>query len=208
MAITTYATLQTAIANWLHRDDLTDVIPDFITGAEALINYGGVNLPSLRTGDMETSATVTITNGAGTLPADFLEARRVIALTSPNTVLEAVSPEFGTYEFAGAGAGWARAYSISGTTLTTYPSSSSNVSVLYYAKVPALSVSNTTNWLLTKSPMVYLYGSLVQSAPFVGDDARAQVWGELYRNAVAGLRTSDIAGRFGRVGMRTRSPTP
>ena len=31
MAITTYTELQTSVANWLNRDDLTDKIPDFIT---------------------------------------------------------------------------------------------------------------------------------------------------------------------------------
>ena len=34
MAITTYSELKTAVGNWLNRDDLTSVIPDFIA------NYG------------------------------------------------------------------------------------------------------------------------------------------------------------------------
>ena len=37
MAITTYAELKSSIANWLNRDDLTSVIPDFISLAEAQI---------------------------------------------------------------------------------------------------------------------------------------------------------------------------
>ena len=37
MAITTYAELKSSIANWLNRDDLTAVIPDFIALAEAQI---------------------------------------------------------------------------------------------------------------------------------------------------------------------------
>jgi hypothetical protein len=37
MAISTYAELQTAVANWLDRDDLTARIPEFITLAEAKI---------------------------------------------------------------------------------------------------------------------------------------------------------------------------
>ena len=35
MTITTYATLKTAIADFLNRDDLTSVIPTFIALAEA-----------------------------------------------------------------------------------------------------------------------------------------------------------------------------
>ena len=35
MALTTYSELQAAVASWLHRDDLTAQIPDFIRLAEA-----------------------------------------------------------------------------------------------------------------------------------------------------------------------------
>ena len=38
MAITNYTQLQSSIASWLLRDDLTAVIPDFITLAEAQFN--------------------------------------------------------------------------------------------------------------------------------------------------------------------------
>jgi len=38
MAIGTYAELQTAVANWLDRSDLTDRIQEFIDLAEARIN--------------------------------------------------------------------------------------------------------------------------------------------------------------------------
>ena len=38
MAIGTYAELQTAVANWLGRDDLTARIPEFIDLAEARLS--------------------------------------------------------------------------------------------------------------------------------------------------------------------------
>ena len=37
MALTTYAELKTSIGDWLNRADLTAVIPDFISLAEAQI---------------------------------------------------------------------------------------------------------------------------------------------------------------------------
>ena len=40
MALTTYDELKTSIADFLDRDDLTSVIPDFITLAEADLNRG------------------------------------------------------------------------------------------------------------------------------------------------------------------------
>ena len=38
MSITTYSELKTAIANWLNRDDLTAVIPDFVSLVVADLN--------------------------------------------------------------------------------------------------------------------------------------------------------------------------
>ena len=51
MAISTFAELKTAAANWLDRSDLTDRIPEFIALAEARFNR------VLRIRDMETVST-------------------------------------------------------------------------------------------------------------------------------------------------------
>lgn len=207
MTLSNYDELRASIAGWLHRDDLTDVIPDFIKGAEQLINYGAVDTPALRVAEMETTATVSLASGVGTLPSGFLSARRVRSMTSPARVLEAVTPEWASERFPSAGAGDPAFFTIIGSSIQVYPATSSNLSITYYSAVPPLA-SNSTNWLLTKAPMIYLYGSLIHSAPYLGDDGRAQTWGSLYRNAVSGLSASDIRGRFGRMGTRTRSPTP
>ena len=58
---------------------------------------------------------------------------------------------------------------------------------MYYQKIAALSDSNTTNWLLTYAPDVYLYGSLLHSAPYLKEDERVTVWGQLYAAAVVQL---------------------
>ena len=71
MTLSTYQDLQSSIAAWLMRDDLTGVIPDFIALAEADMNQ------RLRLRGMLVRATTTI-SGAGyeTLPDDFLGLRR------------------------------------------------------------------------------------------------------------------------------------
>ncbi len=48
--------------------------------------------------------------------------------------------------------------------------------LIYYAKIPALADDNTTNWLLTKSPDLYLYGTLLECAPYLKDDERIPLW--------------------------------
>ena len=71
MAIGTYAELQTAVANWLDRSDLTDRIQEFIDLSEARINR------NLRLRLMETTATGTLVAGTRdyTLPTDYIQAR-------------------------------------------------------------------------------------------------------------------------------------
>jgi predicted ATPase len=46
----------------------------------------------------------------------------------------------------------------------------------YYQRIPSLTTSNTTNWLLADAPHVYLYTSLLHATPFLMDDARYQVF--------------------------------
>jgi hypothetical protein len=65
------------------------------------------------------------------------------------------------------------------------------VILTYYAKPQALDAGNQTNWLLTKAPDVYLYGSLKHSAPWLEDDARIQVWESLYQQALTEVRRTD-----------------
>ena len=215
MAITDYDSLQTAIAKYAWRtddSDFEDSVPDFIAGVEHTINYGmdlpnGDSIPPLRVADMETTSTVAITSGAGTLPTDYLQWRRVKANTSPAVILTASSPDL-VAEYDSVGATYPKFFDIIGTTITTYPASSADLSLTYYAKVPALSDNATTNWLLTKAPMVYLYGSLIHAAPFMMDDARATIWAQLYKAAISGLTKTDVLGRYARASVTVRGPTP
>jgi hypothetical protein len=51
---------------------------------------------------------------------------------------------------------------------------------------------------------VYLYGSLVQSAPYLKDDARAAVWAGLYQNAITNLNSASERSRHSGSGLRLR----
>ena len=78
MAITTYAELQTSIANWLNRDDLTSVIPDFISLTEASINR------DLRHYKMINRVDATLDSRYVQMPADWIETVR-FGITSGTT---------------------------------------------------------------------------------------------------------------------------
>ena len=72
-----------------------------------------------------------------------------------------------------------------------------NLILHYWRKIPALSDSNTTNWLLTDAPDVYLYGSLMQSAPYLAHDERLAVWAGLYTQATTSLQRSSENAKWG-----------
>ena len=89
MAITTYSELQTAIANFLARGDLTTQIPDFITLAEARMSR------ELDTRSQERRATAATAAGDEfiSLPTDLRKIRLVNLNTDPIDVLEYAAPE-------------------------------------------------------------------------------------------------------------------
>ena len=75
--------------------------------------------------------------------------------------------------------------------------------MLYRARIPALTDADPSNWLLTYSPDVILYAALMQSAPYLADDARVAVWGSMYQSGVEALNNeSDQAQVSGPLSMR------
>lgn len=168
MSVTTYAELQTAIGTWLARSDLTTT--DYITMFEAFANR------KLRVRQMEASTTLTPSSGSATLPTDFLQARRVTWLGDTRVELEYVHPSYLQAAYPNTGEGTPTVYTIENATLKVRPVSDTNLEFNYWQKIPVLSVSNTTNWLLTAHPDLYLFGSLFEASMALADDDRAALW--------------------------------
>lgn len=174
MAITTYAELQTALGDWLNRADLDQKIPDFIRLAESTLN------DVLRSADMVTQSTsIAITSGRATLPADALEIVYAQVASSEDEPLEQITPQQLTMlrRTRTRNAANPRFYAIVGRDIVVTPTpASGSLDLDYYQRLPVLSDSNTTNWLLTDSPHIYLYTSLLHATPFLMDDARYAVF--------------------------------
>lgn len=172
MAITTYTELRAAIADWLNRDDLTTQIPDFIALAESTLNR------VLRDSRMVTSATVALTSGAVAIAADALEVVFVSVSSDNSQTLEQVNPQqLTTLRRARLkAAGAPRYFAMVGRSILVapIPSSATSLVVNYFQSIPPLA-SNSTNWLLTYHPDLYLYTSLMHAAPFLKDEARLAV---------------------------------
>jgi hypothetical protein len=202
MAITTYAELQTSIANWLNRDDLTAVIPDFISLTEAGINR------DLRHYKMINRVDAALDSRYVQMPADWIETVRFgitsgttyrIELISRDDMLEYRQNNNDT-------AGIPRFYANIGDTIEVFPTPNAEyqMQLQYYAKTPELSASNASNWLLASAPDIYLYGALIQSAPYLNDDARIQTWAALYQSVLDSLQKASDDTRFAGSGIRMR----
>lgn len=182
MAITTYTELKAAVADWLNREDLTSQIPDFITFAEARINR------TLRTREMLTRRRTVTTDGFIKLPFDYLETYQLqLPANATNTPepLTYIGPNEVAQYKSQSMTGKTRYYTIidGAFELVPTPSSSVELTITYYAKVPSLSATTATNWLLTKAPDLYLYATLLTAAPYLQNDERIPVWSQLATTA-------------------------
>jgi len=201
MAISTFAELKTSIASWLARDDLTSFIPDFITLFEAAANR------RLRVRSMETSTTLAPTSGVATLPTDYLLYRRVTWLGSRKIELQYAHPSWlpGAYPLSQSGV--PKVFTIEGSSLKVMPISDTNIDFDYYKKIPALSDSATTNWLLTAHPDAYLFGSLVEANAFTVMPEHAVLWKARRDEAFDEIERLDVKTKGGGM-IRAYGATP
>ena len=90
-----------------------------------------------------------------------------------------------------------------------YPGTSSGVvfQTQYYEAIPALTASASTNWLLTKYPGAYLYGTLVMSNMFVSDP-RFNDWVGAYNNIVEQIKADSRKQEWSGQALRMESDLP
>jgi hypothetical protein len=204
MALSTYSELKSSVGDWLNRTDLTAAIPDFISLAEAQVER------KLRTRQMIVRATATVDTEYGTVPADFLEVKSLKLQTNPVTPLQFETIDsLDNLQSQYPSSGKPRYFSIVGSQIRTVPvpDSSYTAELTYYGKLTKLSDTTTTNWLLTAAPDVYLYGALLQAAPYLKDDARITTWATMYTSAMEDLQVADDRGATSGGALKARART-
>ena len=112
MAIGTYAELQTAVANWLDRGDLTERIKEFIGLAEARMNrvLRLQLMVSIDTTTLGGSSTLVAGTRDYALPSGYLQMVDFALTTDPITPLSYITPENMNRMWAGSQLGIPRAY--------------------------------------------------------------------------------------------------
>lgn len=186
MALNTYSALKASIASWLNRADLTDQIADFIAMAEAKFNR------ELRLNSMLQRDTTIATSNYVALPDDWLQHSSLV-VTSPSdygVALDYITPEEFNDRRKHLLPGIPASYTIINDNILLLPAPSSNATleISYYKKIPALSDTNTSNWLLQRSPDLYLYGSLLNAEPYLMNDERVPLWAAAVSQAIEAMR--------------------
>ena len=190
--ITTYDELLAASADWLNRADLTDQLPAFVTISETQFNR------EMRTRDMMTRADATSDQELVALPDDWLEHYSLVLAPSGSPTmppLRYMSEKESNEIKVASGSGPVEGYTVIGNAIELVPPPGGNVDLkmVYYARIPSLSATNPSNWLLVKAPDLYLYSTLLQAQPYLKDDARLQVWAQARTGVMESMRMESEA---------------
>lgn len=180
MAISTYAELKTAVANWLERDDLTDRLGEFVTLAEAKINR---RIPA-----SEEDTTLTGTSGSRRIDVSALTVAAPVALWDTTDGDEAfvtyrADGSFSYDDTPGAPSFW----TMDGSDAIDFdrPLDQARSFRFRYRGRLALSDAAPTNWLLTHHPDAYLCAVLVEAADYIKDRAEMQLQSLRLSHAIA-----------------------
>lgn len=202
MSIATYGELKTAIAAYLHRDNLTDFIPDFVQYAETVISNDPdptdpEELPGIRARNQGKRVTALMSTAYIDMPADFLSTRDMQLNTDPVQYLDYLSPKVMTAKYPSGTVGKPRFYTIHGDEFQFGPAPDSEytLEISYNAKYTAFSDDGDTNWLLTNHPFAYLYAACIAGAAHTDDDPAK--WAALYKSIASGINKTESGGQYG-----------
>lgn len=194
MAISTYDELKTAVATWAHNTALTALIPDFITFAESRMNR------TLRLRMMESDNSLSLASGARTvaLPSGYIEPISLALVISGEArdYLDLRLPHQLPVDINATSARRPREWAINGSNIE-FPNLADQTYALTFRMVGsfALSDASPTNWLLTNHPDVYLFGALLEAAPYMVNDQRIGVWQMKYDQAIQEIKNKENRSR-------------
>ena len=187
-AFTSYANLQTNIADYLARQDLTTKIPMFISLAEKRLNR------DLRLRQTLQQSTYSMDSGFTVpTPADFLELQDIHLVANPIVPLtfQTVSQFYRRSGVQNQGIPVNYTLIADNFVLSPEPTGASEISMTYFKIPQPMSDTNPTNEYLDVCPDLVLYASLAESAPFLMDDPRLATWQALYAEGLASITKSN-----------------
>lgn len=187
-AFESYTQLQTDIEEELMRDDLaTGAAARMIKLCEAQLNR------EIRALEMEKVSTLTLDDRYVALPADWDDTISIQLQDSGNHALKLASryamDAMRQNSLNTGGVPTHYCHTDEQVELYPTPDASYMADFAYHIKIPALSDTQTTNWVLLDHPDVYFYGALLHSAMYLEEDQRLQGWATLYGAALQSFKS-------------------
>lgn len=189
MAVTNYTDLQTTLESYANRSDLSSMVPVFIQLCEADLKR------RLKLVNLETSATVTLTSGVGTLPTDYVGMRSIYWDDDTDNALTYVTPDYfdALRELE---TGDPIYYTVTGSSLKVLPMETGSAVMTYQAVLASLSASNTTNAVITSYPDAYLQGSLKELYHYTRNWLAKKEASDAYEASIGGIILDHEAKKF------------
>jgi len=187
----TYTELIQLIADYLQREDMMDVeIPSFIKSVEAKMNRG------FRFGQMSKRSQVTAdgTTDWFAFPDEYLACRSIKVGDTP---LEYLVPEQMDRRI-GTELTQSYYYTIQAQQFRILPTPGDGavLEITFYEKIPALSESNPTNWVLDDFFDFYYYGALAEAMLYIKNDERYTLWNTKFQEAASAMDDADLMDRW------------
>lgn len=193
--VLTYDSLVNLVLQYLERSDtaVVDFIPTAITLAEFEIAQDIKTLGQMEVVD----STMNINNAVIPKPARWRKTVSMTLTTASGTKqpiylrkLEYLNNYWPTVTATGTPLFYAD-YDYDHWFIAPTPDSAYAFEALCYTRLQPLSSDNQTNWLTQNAPNAILFGTLKQTAPFLKDDARLALWGQMFTEAMTALKTED-----------------
>lgn len=186
MAIDSFTALRGSLATWIHQADAIPLIPDFIALAEARMT---ADLMTVRPMWQRSRSTLASGDNTVATPDDCLSFVGA-ALVLTGEIVELPVIAITSVQFAPTATGRPTCCAVAGEAIYVSPTADQDytLELIYHRRIPALSDSVTSNWVLETAPQLYLYGALIESVGFTNETAKVPQWSQMYENALARMQ--------------------
>lgn len=189
-----YADLLTAVATTLGSQVTEAQVASLLPIVEARFNRT-LNAPAREATAYKTA------EATSALPPDCWQVRDVCLTGSRGDVGLEQSSLDSAREIYGTEPGAPAAYVVTGLNIVLFPTPPDDITdtikIRYQKAIPALSTTQTSNWLLASHPDIYYYSLLLQCEAFIANDERLPIWKAALDEALAELNALLNSQRYG-----------
>lgn len=182
-----YGELKTTVEDYLHRDDMTEKIPNFIKLGQARMSHD-LNLMMMQDTDL-------LNYSAGCKDVEMEGCGEILKLLSVRlggtTLLPQNSLHQNTHKYEQGGSGQPRYYARYGNVmeLAPTPDSSGEIEIIFKKRLTAFEDDTDYDEILANYPNIYIYAAMVEATPFIRDESM-RVWKRMYDEEV--VRLNDL----------------